>query len=191
MQDLNFIGLNDSKAKSLIILVLILSVGTATAIFATDFAIFENNEVTVQQAVVVNGTNDSVANINLDLPSENLVGSVENYERNWSVDVRTSSALQTTFVLSGDEPLKLREHFTSEPSKEDGFSLKLDSELLKEKSEDYYLNFTGGNDTVVLDNCCKGNITFNANFPVNYNVSTPISDSNMELRIDAENATLQ
>lgn len=165
------------------VLALILFIGSISAIMYQEKSFqdsIQQEEITVEQVLVVNGTNGTAV-IEPDLPSDNLVG--DSYSNSWKFKVREGDNVNVTFEVSDSAA---KDYFTGE-SADYGFDLSVGKEGLPNRDSNYTLTF---DDTEELKLSGESYITLeleNTDIPLNYDVEDA---GNFEIRIDAEGAEL-
>lgn len=174
-----------------LILVILLVSSVTTGLLVSNYSVM-SEDVTVEQAVVVDGTKGS-ASLDPGLPDGNIVGN-GNTSKSWSMAVNVNGTVSTTVSVSGNDSSSVQTHFTDNISKNNGMALIVDKDLVS-GSSDKTLDLSSGSanlDLVGPTDTVSDGLRLRTRFPVNYDVTSGSTGTDMEfeINIDASSASL-
>lgn len=184
-----------SKTTVIALTLLMAAAATATTLTAEYIILPEDEDYTVDQAVIIDET---TGNSQLQIPEfndGNIVGEGEANQQ-WGLNTNLDGNITLEVEMN-----TATEHYTTEEPANDnpGISMAINHELLPEVDQEdnawekRTIDLTNGQDTIKIEGETSGTVAeaiqFRANFPLNYNLAgNTVEEENLLIEFDAQNA---
>ena len=183
-----------SKTTVILLTLLMAAAATATTLTAEYIILPEDEDYTVDQAVIIDET---TGNSQLQIPEfndGNIVGEGEANQQ-WGLNTNLDGNITLEVEMN-----TATEHYTTEEPTNDnpGIAIAMNHEVLPEEDQDSgfenrTIDLTNGQDTIKIEGETSGTVTnaiqLTANFPLNYNLDgNTVEEENLLIEFDAQNA---